>query len=65
MASQESDSAKMARLAYEEMERKFQDLLSPENQERARVHLEGARQSLNSLAQKGKEGLQLAIDLVS
>lgn len=65
MAAQESDSAKMARLAYEELERKFQDLLSPENQELARVHLEGARQSLSSLAQKGKEGLQLAIDLVS
>jgi len=63
------DAAKMSRMVYEEMERKLQDLLSPENIRTAQVTLDGALQSLGHLAKKGaqisKDGLQTSVDLIS
>jgi hypothetical protein len=59
------DVAKVGRMVYEEMERKLQDLLSPANIKAAQVNLDGAWQSLGELAQLGKDGVQIAVDLIS
>jgi hypothetical protein len=59
------DAAKISRMVYEEMERKLQDLFSPENIRVAQGTLDGAWQSLGELAQLGKDGVQIAVDLIS
>jgi hypothetical protein len=59
------DAAKISKMVYEEMERKLQDLLSPENIRAAQGTLGGAWQSLGELAQLGKDGVQIAVDLIS
>ena len=59
------DAAKLGRMFYEEMDRKLQDLLSPENIKVAQQTFEGAWQSLGELAQIGKDGVKTAVDLIS
>ena len=59
------DAATLGRMLAQEMDRKIQDLLSPENIRVAQQTFEGAWQSLGELAQLGKEGVRTAVDLIS
>jgi hypothetical protein len=67
MAAEDSSSeaARLGRMLYQEMDRKLQDLLSPENIRMAQQTFEGAWQSLGELAQLGKDGVKIAVDLIS
>ncbi len=60
-----SEAAKLGRMLYQEMDRKLQDLLSPENIRMAQQTFESAWQSLGELAQIGKDGVKIAVDLIS
>jgi hypothetical protein len=65
LPEEKKDDPSLSRLVYQELERKFQHLLSPEGREQAQGKLEDAILSLDSLATKGKEKAQFALDLLS
>ncbi len=63
--SEESETAKMSRLLYREMERKLQDMFGPEHRTAAQIAFGGAWQSLNKMAHQGKTSLQSAVEMVN
>lgn len=63
--SEESETAKMSRLLYSEMERKLQDMFGPEHRTAAQIAFGGAWQSLNRMAHQGKTSLQSAVEMVN
>lgn len=63
--SEESETAKMSRLLYSEMERKLQDMFGPEHRTAAQIAFGGAWQSLNKMAHQGKTSLQSAVEMVN
>lgn len=62
---EESETSKLSRLLYSEMESRLQDMFGPEHRTAAQIAFGGAWQSLSRMAHQSKTGLQSAVDIAS